>query len=71
MKLHTGEKRKAKMEQRRVEKELLEIKGSLDEAYRLFDQSLDPALTEAYIYEINALKARYDHLFRSAKTLFF
>lgn len=57
-------------ERDRVLTELRDVKSSLDDTYRLFDLTLDPALVEAYIYEMNALRSRYDHLLRSAKTMF-
>lgn len=35
---------------------------ALDVAYAGFDYVLDDALIDSYIYEINALQKRYDHL---------
>jgi len=36
-------------------------------AYEAFNSSSDPGLTEASIYEINALRARYDYALRGVK----
>ena len=37
--------------------ELLEAQGDLTQAYRQFDQALDPELVESCIYQISAVKA--------------
>lgn len=49
--------------------ELEEIRLALDGSWQRFDRSADPALTEACIFEINALRSRYDHVFKQLKTL--
>ncbi len=46
------------------------IQRELECAYSNFNSETDPALTEAYIYEISALRARYDHAFQNLKHLF-
>lgn len=61
-------RRSAKSELSRANKELHTIQNSLDQAYYNFNNNLDAGLTEAYIYEINALRARYDHTLRMIKT---
>ena len=38
--------------------ELLEAQGDLAQAYRQFDQALDPELVESCVYQISAVKAR-------------
>ena len=48
--------------------ELLEAQGDLAQAYRQFDQALDPELVESCIYQIKALKARYNYLLRLVKS---
>ena len=48
--------------------ELLEAQGDLAQAYRQFDQALDPELVESCIYQIEALKARYNYLLRLVKS---
>ena len=54
----------------RSTRELHSLKSELDEAYRLFDQSLDPTLTESCIFQINALNSRYDHTLKGIKSMF-
>lgn len=49
---------------------IFSIRRELECAYYNFNSETDPALTEAYIYEISALRARYDHAFQSLKNLF-
>jgi hypothetical protein len=58
-----------RQELERARAELEEIRGELDGSWRSFNASADPALTEAYIFEINALLGRYDHVCRQIKTL--
>ena len=60
--------RAERAERNRVLSELNEIRGSLGAAYRSFNNTTDPDLLDASIYEINALRARYDHALRRAKT---
>ena len=57
-------------EVRKAQGELKKIRLGLEEAYAHFHETNDPALMDAYIYEINALQARYDHAVRSLKSLF-
>ena len=47
--------------------ELLAAQNNLSQAYRRFDQAVDPDLVDACIYEINALTARCNYLLRSMK----
>ena len=47
--------------------ELLEAQGDLAQAYRQFDQALDPELVESCIYRISAAKARCDYYLRVLK----
>ena len=47
--------------------ELLAAQGDLSQAYRRFDQAVEPDLVEACIFEINAMNARYTHLLRAIK----
>lgn len=39
---------------------------ALDNAYAGFNNALETSLIDSYIYEINALQKRYDHLCRLA-----
>lgn len=57
-------------EKKRAQQSLEQIHGQLVAAYQRFDQVQDPALTEACIYEINALRARYDYAFQNLKRLY-
>jgi len=47
--------------------ELLAVQGDLSQAYRRFDQAVEPELVEACIFEINAMTARYTYLLRAIK----
>ena len=51
----------------RLKEELLTAQGDLSQAYRRFDQAVDPELVEACIYEINAVTARCNYLLRIIK----
>ena len=41
---------------------------ALDTAYSGFDNATDPDMIDCYIYEINALLKRYDHLSKLSAT---
>ena len=41
---------------------LEKTRQALDNAYAGFDNALDEKLIDSYIYEINALQKRYEHL---------
>lgn len=47
--------------------ELSGMRGTLDAAFARFDQSTEPELVEACVYEINAAQARYNYLLRRIK----
>ncbi len=47
--------------------ELLNAQCDLAQAYRQFDQALDPELVESCIYQISADKARCNYLIRAIK----
>ena len=51
----------------RLKAELLEAQGDLAQAYRQFNQALDPELVESCIYQISAAKARCNYLIRAIK----
>lgn len=62
---------------RQRETELKKLRDSIDsiqqelgQAYMNFNEETNPALTDAYIYEISALRARYDHAFRNIKNMY-
>jgi hypothetical protein len=41
----------------------------ISQAYRAFDSTKDDELIESYVFEINALQARYSYLLRRIKEL--
>lgn len=47
--------------------ELLCAQRDLSQAYRQFDQAIDPELVDACIYQISAVKARCNYLIRAIK----
>lgn len=47
--------------------ELLEAQSELAQAYRQFNQAVDPELVESCIYQISAVKARCNYLIRAIK----
>lgn len=49
-----------KKECRRAVGEIEDIRGSLFEAYSHFDDTTDPDAMDACIYEISALRSRYN-----------
>ena len=49
--------------------EMTQVGQALKEAYARFDYADDPDLIDACIYEINALKARYNYTLRRVKSL--
>jgi hypothetical protein len=50
--------------------ELNLIRSSLDEAYDRFDHIVDPLVMDACIFEISALKSKYNYAVRNIKTFF-
>lgn len=46
---------------------MLAAQADLANAYRQFDQALDPELVESCIYQISAVKARCNYLIRAIK----
>ena len=50
-----------------LRQELDQINRQLKEAYDRFNYVCEPELVEASIFEINALKAKYDYLLRCVK----
>ena len=51
----------------RAKASLEEIRFALHDAYSCFDRIADPELTDACIYEINALRARYNNELRALR----
>jgi len=60
-------RRAQKAESQRIRDEIDGILRQLGEAYAGFNSATDPELIEAIIYEINALRSRYDYAYRKAK----
>lgn len=52
-----------------LERELCETGRRLQQAYDAFNLVSDPDLIEAWVYEINALQARYTYLLKRRKAL--
>ena len=53
----------------RVRAEMLGVRRELEQAYNEFDNITDPLLMEACIYEINALRAKYNCAVHDLKNL--
>ena len=53
--------------QKQLQQELSATNRALKEAYEKFNYVSEPELVEACVYEINALKARYNYLLRCIK----
>ena len=64
------EARARKAELDRASQELGQIRSDLNRAWSVFNSTSDPALTEACIFEINALRARYDHVIKGVRSYF-
>ncbi len=52
-----------------LERSLQETKILIAQAYAGFNAVSDPELVESYVYEIQALQARYSYLLRQRKAL--
>ena len=52
-----------------LEKQLLETRALIAQAYAGFNAASDGELVESYIYEIQSLQARYSYLLRRRKAL--
>lgn len=62
--------KRQRTEQKRAQQSLQQIHGQLTAAYQRFNQVQNPSLTEACIYEINALRARYDYALQNLKQFY-
>lgn len=65
------EKRQWEREVAAARQELNGLRDRLDAAYGIFDRTTAPEDLEACVYEINALRARYNAAFRHYKERFF
>ena len=52
-----------------LRQELSAAQGELSQAYRQFNEAVDPELVESSIYQISAVKARCNYLLRRIKEL--
>ena len=57
------------VERRQLMEELARTRTLTNQAYSCFNQACDQELIESYVYEINALQARYNYLLRRVKEL--
>ena len=58
-----GSKREQRKRQHELEQtamEISELRSSLDEAYSHFNHTTEPGAVDACVFEINALRARYN-----------
>lgn len=58
-----------KAEYQKALEELNSVRVSLGDAYARFDNITDPYIMDACIFEISALKSRYDCAVRNVKSL--
>ena len=56
-------------QRRQLQEELARTRILTNQAYSSFNHSCDHDLIESYVYEINALQARYNYLLRQVKEL--
>ena len=63
------QQRAHRAEVQRVRAEMLGVRRELEQAYNEFDNITDPLLMEACIYEINALRAKYNCAVHDLKNL--
>ena len=50
-----------------LRQELASAQGELSQAYRQFNEAVDPELVESCVYQISAVKARCNYLIRAIK----
>lgn len=70
MSRHSKAAKHQKIEYRRALDELGLVRASLEDAYVRFDALTDPRAMDACIFEINALRSKYDCAVRDIKSLF-
>ncbi|MEG1632573.1 MAG: DUF2508 family protein [Oscillospiraceae bacterium] len=59
-----------KAECKKAMDELSDIRGSLEDAYSRFNVLTDPNMMDACIFEISALRSRYNYAVKAIKTLY-
>ena len=62
-------KRKISLQEEELLQEIQKTKIALETAYSNFENSLDPDMIDAYIYEVNAAHKKYSFLINQIKTL--
>ncbi len=62
-------KRADQGERRALEEGLAQTRRQINQAYAGFDCADDPDLIDSFVFEINALQARYNYLLRRMKEL--
>lgn len=67
MKMPWRRKKKPSAEVLEIERSLQQTKILIAQAYAGFNSAADPELVESYVYEIQALQARYSYLLRQRK----
>lgn len=63
------ERKRLQAEQAQLEQSLKETRALISQAYLGFNSTADGELVESYIFEIQALRARYSYLLRQRKAL--
>ena len=61
--------RTQRREQQELAAALAQTRTLINQAYGGFNSTCDSDLIESYVYEINALQARYNYLLRRLKSL--
>ena len=64
------EAKKRSAEYRRQLNEIRDIRSKLHSAYSAFNTVTDPDMTDACIFEISALKSRYNHAVVNLKNMY-
>lgn len=60
-------RKKRQEEMAQLQRELAQTKGAIDCAQINFEQALDPAMVDCYIYEWKAAQLRYQFLLKCVK----
>ena len=63
------EERRRRQSLKQSRREFDQLSDAINQAYRSFNSTLDPALMDACIYEINALRVKRDTVLREIRKL--
>lgn len=66
---HRAVESEQEMEKRALKEGLIQTRILINQAYAGFNSTHDPDLIESYVFEINALQARYSYLLRRVKEI--